>query len=79
VASTVNTADVADVGPRAGDMGWFQLYPPRDVAVREDLLGRAQQAGFRVLVVTADVPARARRERQTRERVSMPPASHLAM
>ena len=73
VASTVNTADVADVGPRAGDMGWFQLYPPRDVAVREDLLGRAQQAGFRVLVVTADVPARARRERQTRERVSMPP------
>ncbi|CAI7997838.1 (S)-mandelate dehydrogenase [Geodia barretti] len=39
----------------------------------EDLLHRAQQAGFTVLVVTADVPARARRERQTRERVSMPP------
>ena len=73
VASTVNTADVSDVGPLAGDMGWFQLYPPRDVSVREDLLGRAQQAGFSVLVVTADVPARARRERQTRERVSMPP------
>ena len=73
VASTVNTADVEDVGPRAGDMGWFQLYPPRDIAVREDLLDRARQAGFRVLVVTADVPARARRERQTRERVSMPP------
>ena len=73
VASTVNTADVADVGPRAGDMGWFQLYPPRDVSVREDLLGRAREAGFNVLVVTADVPARARRERQTRERVSMPP------
>ena len=72
-ASTVNTADVADVGPRAGDMGWFQLYPPRDAAVRDDLLDRAQQAGFRVLVVTADVPARARRERQTRQRVSMPP------
>ena len=73
VASTVNTADVADVGPRSGEMGWFQLYPPRDAAVREDLLGRAQQAGFNVVVVTADVPARARRERQTRERVSMPP------
>ena len=72
-ASTVNTADVADVGPRAGDMGWFQLYPPRDLGVREDLLGQAQQAGFRVLVVTADVPAQARRERQTRQRISMPP------
>ena len=73
VASTVNTADVSVVGPRAAGMGWFQLYPPRDTGVREDLLHRAQQAGFTVLVVTADVPARARRERQTRERVSMPP------
>ena len=72
-ASTVNTADLSDVGPRAGDMGWYQLYPPRDAAVREDLLDRAHRAGFRVLVVTADVPARARRERQTRQRVSMPP------
>ena len=73
VASTVNTADVSDVGPLAGDMGWFQLYPPRDVSVREDLLDRVREAGFSVLVVTADVPAPARRERQTRERVSMPP------
>ena len=72
-ASTVNTADVSEVGPRAGEMGWFQLYPPRDADVREDLLDRARRAGFGVLVVTADVPARARRERQTRERVSMPP------
>ena len=72
-ASTVNTADVADVGPRAGGMGWFQLYPPRDAGVRDDLLARARDAGFGVLVVTADVPARARRERQTRQRISMPP------
>ena len=73
VASTVNTADVSEVGPRAGDMAWFQLYAPTDLAVRDDLLRRTQEAGFSVLVVTADVPARARRERQTRERVSMPP------
>ena len=72
-ASTVNTADVSDVGPLAAGMGWFQLYPPKDPGVREDLLARAHEAGFAVLVVTADVPARARRERQTRERVSMPP------
>ena len=73
VASTVNTADVSEVGPRAAGMGWFQLYPPSDRSVRDHLLGRARDAGFGVLVVTADVPARARRERQTRERVSMPP------
>ena len=73
VASTVNTADVSVVGPRAAGMGWFQLYPPNDPDVRDDLLRRAHEAGFGVLLVTADVPARARRERQTRERVSMPP------
>ena len=73
VASTVNTADVATVGPLAQGMGWFQLYPPRDTEVRADLLARAHEAGFKTLVVTADVPARARRERQTRQRVSMPP------
>ena len=73
VASTVNTADVSVVGPRADGMGWFQLYPPTDPAVREDLLRRVQEAGFTVLVVTADIPARARRERQTKQQVSMPP------
>ncbi len=77
VASTVNTADLATVGPRAQGMGWFQLYPPTDPAVREHLLGRARAAGFGVLVVTADVPARARRERQTRQRVTMPPRISL--
>ena len=73
VASTVNTADVSVTGPRSAGMGWFQLYPPTDPEVRDGLLRRASEAGFTVLVVTADVPARARRERQTRERVTMPP------
>ncbi len=73
VASTVNSADVSEMGPLAEGMGWFQLYPPHDLAVRDDLLERAHQAGFGVLVVTADVPGPARRERQTRQRISMPP------
>ncbi len=73
VASTVNTADVSVAGPAAEGMGWFQLYPPTDPEVLEDLLSRASDAGFVALVVTADVPARARRERQTRQRVSLPP------
>ncbi|MCY4067588.1 MAG: alpha-hydroxy acid oxidase [Acidimicrobiaceae bacterium] len=73
VASTVNSADVSETGPRAGGMGWFQLYPPRDTSVRDDLIERARRAGFGVLVVTADVPWPARRERQTRQRISMPP------
>lgn len=61
------------VGPFAGDMGWFQLYPPRDRQIREDLLHRVQAHGFRVMVVTADVPMPSRRESMARAGLKMPP------
>ena len=61
------------VGPLAGDMGWFQLYPPRDLKIREDLLHRVKDSGFRVMVVTADVPMPSRRESMTRAGLKMPP------
>jgi len=61
------------VGPFAGDMGWFQLYPPRDRHIREDLLSRVKAHGFRVMVVTADVPMPSRRESMTRAGLKMPP------
>jgi len=73
VSSTVSTGLVEDVGPLADGRGWFQLYPPRDTQHRDDLLRRAADAGFTVLVVTADVPAKSRRERQTRARIAIPP------
>lgn len=71
--STVATRPPEDVGPHCGDMGWFQLYPPRDPEVRRDMLRRAAAAGFRRLAVTVDVPANARRERQLRAELSIPP------
>lgn len=71
--STVATQTPETIGPLAGDMGWFQLYPPRDPAVRRDLLRRAHAAGFRTLVVTADVPTGSRRERSVRAGMTMPP------
>lgn len=71
--SAVSTGLLEDIGGRADGMGWFQLYPPRDVGVRDDLLCRARSAGFTVLVVTADVPGPSRRERQTKARITLPP------
>ena len=73
VLSTVGNDPPETIGPIAGDMGWFQLYPPRDPALRDDLVARVARAGFRVLVVTADVPAPSRRERQRRARIRVPP------
>lgn len=57
----------------AGDMGWFQLYPPSDPEIRRDLLRRAHEAGFGVLVLTVDVPGPSRRERQRRAQLAIPP------
>ncbi len=71
--STVATEKPEVAGPNARGMGWFQLYPPRDEDLRADMLERAKASGFTTLVVTADVPAASRRERQRKARVRVPP------
>jgi L-lactate dehydrogenase (cytochrome) len=70
--STVAATTPEEVGPIAGDMGWFQLYPAQDEAIWRDILRRAEQAGFDKLVVTVDVPGESRRERQRRARLTTP-------
>ncbi|MGB2195136.1 MAG: alpha-hydroxy acid oxidase [Planktomarina sp.] len=71
--STVATTTPEDVAPYLGDMGWFQMYPPRDEAIRNDMIKRVKDAGFTTLVVTIDVPAQSRRERQIRGGLVQPP------
>lgn len=71
--STVANSSPETIAPKVGEMGWFQLYPPRDDEIRADLLDRVEAAGYRTLVVTADVPAASRRERQRKAHVRVPP------
>jgi L-lactate dehydrogenase (cytochrome) len=71
--STVATETPEAVAPHVGDMGWFQLYPPKDKELRQSLLKRAKAAGFHTLLVTADVPMASRRERSRRAGLQMPP------
>ena len=71
--STNATETPETVGAFVGDMGWFQLYPPKDLEIRKSLLERAKDAGFHVLVVTADVPMASKRERTKRAGLTMPP------
>jgi len=54
------------VGPMTEGLGWFQLYPPEDRAIRDDLIRRARESGFKALIVTVDVPVYGMRERQRR-------------
>jgi lactate 2-monooxygenase len=55
VASTLSGAPLEEVAKALGGAtGLFQLYTPRDVAVAESLVHRAEAAGFKAIVVTLD-------------------------
>ena len=71
--STVATQTPEDIAPHLGEHAWFQMYPPRDEAIRDDMIARAKAAGFTTLILTVDVPVASRRERQTRGGLTQPP------
>ncbi len=71
--STVACKTPEDVGRHTQGRGWFQLYPPKDPEIRRDMVKRAGDAGFDTLVLTVDLPAPSRRERQTRSGITQPP------
>jgi lactate 2-monooxygenase len=55
VLSTAASTAMEDVAAANGDgQRWYQLYWPKDRTVAASLLGRAQAAGYSVLVVTLD-------------------------
>lgn len=70
--STVATQTPEAVGNKVGNMGWFQLYPPKDPEIRKDILKRAKDSGFHTLIITADVPAPGRREESRKSGMSLP-------
>jgi 4-hydroxymandelate oxidase len=65
VASTMSSFSLEDTA-LAGGTQWFQLYTQADRKFTESLVRRAAASGYRALVVTVDVPASARRERDLR-------------
>jgi L-lactate dehydrogenase (cytochrome) len=71
--STVATQTPEDIATHLGEHAWFQMYPPRDEAIRDDMISRARAAGFSTLIMTVDVPVASRRERQTRGGLTQPP------
>ncbi|MFG1701086.1 alpha-hydroxy acid oxidase [Nonomuraea sp. NPDC049309] len=64
MAATVAVEDVAAAAP--GATLWFQLYVQPDLAFTERIVRRAESAGCRALVVTADSPVMGVRRRDIR-------------
>jgi L-lactate oxidase len=58
---SVETLAAASTGPK-----WFQLYIPRDRGFAREMLHRAKAAGYKAIIVTADVDVTSNRERSMR-------------
>lgn len=68
---TTTPEDVALAAPNA-DL-WFQLYVWRDRELSLSLVDRARESGFRVLILTVDLPVGGDRRRDVRNGLSVPP------
>ncbi len=73
VLSTVSTESIERIGEITSGNFWFQLYHPRDNALRDDIIDRAEAAGCKTLVVLCDVPSFGWRPRDIRNGLAMPP------
>jgi isopentenyl diphosphate isomerase/L-lactate dehydrogenase-like FMN-dependent dehydrogenase len=68
--STTRPAEVAAAAPAGRH--WFQLYAFKDSAVTRALMDEAIEAGFEAILVTADAPPGGNRERDRRNRFTLP-------
>ncbi|WP_295317686.1 alpha-hydroxy acid oxidase [Roseobacter sp.] len=72
VASSAASTTLERLAEAAEGNGWFQLYVSGDEAVTESLVARAEAAQYPVMMVTADVPAAGKRDRDIRNQLSVP-------
>ena len=70
--STTASCPVDQVTSASDGPVWFQLYLLKDRAISEELIRMAESAGCRAIVLTVDVPAWGRRERDIRNGFALP-------
>ena len=71
--SCLSAVPIEEVHRAAPGPHWFQLYLWRDRGLTQSLMERAASVGWRVLVVTVDVPVLGQRERDVRNGATIPP------
>jgi L-lactate dehydrogenase (cytochrome) len=71
--SALSSLSIEEVSAAAPGPKWFQLYVMTDRAIAFDMLARASAAGYEALVLTVDVAVAGVRERDLRNRFSVPP------
>ncbi len=76
IASTVATRSIEEIAQAASGPLWFQLYTYPSLNVAEMLVHRAEDAGYRAIVLTVDLPRLGNREKDLRNNVTIPPAPY---
>ncbi|GCE22685.1 alpha-hydroxy acid oxidase [Dictyobacter kobayashii] len=76
VASSSATTSLEEIASATSGPLWFQLYMYKERVLSEQLVRRAEQAGYRAIVVTLDTPYYGRKERFARKNYSFP--EHIA-
>ncbi|KAJ0264051.1 (S)-2-hydroxy-acid oxidase GLO1 [Hirschfeldia incana] len=73
--STSSIEEVASTGPgiRFLQIRFFKLHVYKNKKVVEQLVRRAERAGFKAIVLTADAPRLGRRESDIKNRFTLPP------
>jgi isopentenyl diphosphate isomerase/L-lactate dehydrogenase-like FMN-dependent dehydrogenase len=77
-ASTFATRSVEEIANAASGPLWFQLYTYRTPELSDMVIRRAEAAGYRAIVLTADLPRLGNRERDIRNNFALPPHLQLA-
>ena len=75
--STLSTTPLEEVAQEKASR-WFQVYIHKDRELSRQLVQRAVDAGYEALVLTVDAPVWAIRERDRRNRFTLPPPLTLA-
>lgn len=73
IMSGVSVASMEAAAEIAGANLWYQLYTTADDAINTDMIRRAEACGCGALVITVDIPVAAKRERDIRNGIDIPP------
>ncbi|GHO58878.1 alpha-hydroxy acid oxidase [Ktedonobacter robiniae] len=76
-ASSVSSRRLEDVAAAASGPLWFQLYVFDDNTITVDVVQRAEQAGYKAIVLTVDVPRFGNRERDLRNAFHLPVSANF--
>ena len=71
--STFACVSLEEIRKSGGAHCWFQYYPSDVPAVERDILDRCVEADYHTIVLTVDIPAETRRDRDIRSGLSVPP------